>query len=316
MDRIPYDILKNLNELEWLDMSNNQIYTLNEYEYSLLDELGLNSDNFQIVLFGNPLVCNCNNLDFLSWISTTAVVYKKDELVCSTAEGRRTKIFDFLESFDQFKDHCVSQSWLIISVTLTVICFVLIILAREAWRRSVWLRIMCRHPEESSKYTNSIYISYCSKDSSWVKNTLAPWLDEKQIDFCCDDKTFIPGRDIADNIMDAIGSSRQTLFVISYAFLEREWTTFTMKLTYEYSFRVGRENMNIFILLDDIKKSEFPKLIRHYWKSIHPLRWPKECNINLERTDCARNKFWDGLSRRIPRRKSDLKSPHVTETIL
>ncbi|XP_069140324.1 toll-like receptor 8 [Argopecten irradians] len=317
MDRIPHDILKNLNALEWLDMSNNQMSTLTEYEYFLLDELRLKSDNFQIVLFGNPLVCNCDNLDFLSWISTTPVVYKKDELVCSTAEGRRMKIFEFLESFDQFKEHCVSQSWLIISVTLTVICFVSSILAREAWRRSVWLRIMCRHPKESSKYTNDIYISYCSKDSSWVKNTLAPWLDEKQIEFCCEDKDFILSRYKADNIMDAIDSSRQTVFVVSYASLEQEWTTFTVRLTYEYSLQVGREKMNIFILLDDIKKSEFPKLIRNSLTVIPPLRWPQECNTNMERMAGARNKFWGGLSRCILRRKSDFKKkhPHVTESI-
>ncbi|XP_069140318.1 toll-like receptor 4 isoform X2 [Argopecten irradians] len=316
MDQIPTQVLYNLSVLENLDVSNNFIATLNYSQYSFLEEMKKKSKKFQIVLHGNPLVCICENLEFLSWVEATNVIYKKRELLCMTSEGIQVPIVELLETFDLFKDHCVSQTWLIVSVTLTVIFFVLGILAREAWRRSVSLRVMCRHPVESTKYTNDIYISYCDKDYSWVRNTLAPWLDEKQIEYCCEDKTFILGEDIADNIMDAIDSSRQTVFVVSYASLEREWTTFTMRLTCEYSFRVGRENMNIFILLDDIKKSEFPKLIRHYWKSIHPLRWPKECNINLERTDCARNKFWDGLSRRIPRRKSDLKSPHVTETIL
>ncbi|XP_069139291.1 leucine-rich repeat and immunoglobulin-like domain-containing nogo receptor-interacting protein 2 [Argopecten irradians] len=101
----------------------------------------------------------------------------------------------------------------------------------------------------------------------------------------------IPGRDIADNIMDAIDSSRQIVFVVSYASLDREWTTFTMRLAYEYSFRIGREKMDIFILLGDIKKSEFRKLIRNSLRVIQPLRWHQECNTNMERMTGARTRF-------------------------
>ncbi|XP_069140325.1 toll-like receptor 4 [Argopecten irradians] len=316
MDRIPTEILHNLTVLENLDISNNFITTLIYSHYTLLDEMKIKSNDFQIVLHGNPLVCTCENLEFLSWVEATNVIYKKRELLCMTSEGIEVPIAEFLETFEQFKDHCVSQTWLIVSFTLTFIFFVFGVLAREAWRRSVWLRVLCRHPAEATQYTNDLYISYCDEDHIWVRDTLAPWLDEKEIEFCCEDKDFIPGRDTADNIMDAIDASRQTVFVVSYASLEREWLLFTMRLTYEYSFRVGRENMNIFILLNDIKKSEFPKLIRNNWKIIRPLRWPNKSNTTLDKLTGAKNKFWERLSSQILRQNGEFKSKYVTETPL
>ncbi|XP_033729986.1 toll-like receptor 8, partial [Pecten maximus] len=145
-DRIPTQLLTKLTVLERLDMSNNLISTLKEPEYALLEDLNTKSGKMQIVLFGNPLVCSCDNLDFLSWLETTQAVYKKHDLMCSTPEGNQMKIGEFLDSFGQFKEDCVSQTWLIISITLTVLFFVLGFLSRAALRRSVWLRVVCRQP--------------------------------------------------------------------------------------------------------------------------------------------------------------------------
>ncbi|XP_033730713.1 toll-like receptor 2 type-1 [Pecten maximus] len=315
-DRIPTQLLTKLTVLERLDMSNNLISTLKEPEYTLLEELNTKSGKMQIALFGNPLVCSCDNLDFLSWLETTQAVYKKLDLMCSTPEGNQIKIGEFLDSFDQFKEDCVSQTWLIISITLTVLFFVLGFLSREAWRRSVWLRVVCRQPVKHASYTSDIYICYCNEDSGWVAKTLIPWLDEKEIEYLFEDKSFQPGRDIADNIMDAIDCSRQTVFVVSCSFLEQEWTTFTLRLTNEYSFRDGRENMNILILLNDIKKSEFPKLVRTNWDMIRPLRWPNENNTPPEKLTSVQDRFWERLSKRIRRGKDHFMPAHVSESTL
>ncbi|XP_033730714.1 toll-like receptor 2 [Pecten maximus] len=316
LDRIPTQMLANLTVLERIDMSNNLISTLKKPDYTLLEELNTKLGKIQILLLGNPLVCNCENLDFISWLETTQTVLKKHDLMCLTPEGNQVKIGEFLDSFDQFKDKCVSQTWLIISVTLTVLFFVLGILTREAWRRTVWLRVMCRQPLEHTTFINDIYICYCREDSSWVRNTFATWLDEKGIKYCCEDKSFQPGRDVADNIMDAMDCSRQTAFVVSCSFLEQEWTTFTLRLTNEYSFRDGRENMNIIILLNDIKRSEFPKLVRKNWDMIRPLRWPGVNDVTPGKRIAVQDKFWERLLKRIQRGKDHPMSSHDSESTL
>ncbi|XP_060072965.1 toll-like receptor 2 type-2 [Ylistrum balloti] len=312
-NHIPSLTISHFSALERIDLSSNLISTLSKSEYSLLDDFKSKSNNFKIVLYGNPLVCSCEQLDLLSWIESTEIIYKKEELTCSTPAGSQTSIVEFMEDFDQFKDSCVSQVWLVISIILILVCFVFGVLAREAWGRSVWLRSTCRQPFENLTYKYDIFISSCSEDSSWVAKTFIPWLDSTGIEYCFEDKSFKPGYDLADNIMDAIDNSRQTVFVVSYTFLEREWSTFTLKLTSVYSFRDSREGMNIIILLNDIEKGEFPKLIRRNWHIIRPLRWPSDNNPG--KALAAQEVFWEKLLKRFQSGKGHV-STSVTESIL
>ncbi|OWF49550.1 toll-like receptor 2 type-2 [Mizuhopecten yessoensis] len=313
IDHIPFLLLKDLNVIETVDLRYNQISTLNHSEYTVLEELKLKFENFKIMLFGNPLVCSCDNLDFILWIATTKALYNKNELSCMTSTGSQLKIVKFLESFDEFQDSCVSQFWLIISIILILVFFMLIVLTREAWRRSVWLRVRCRQPLEQTIYQNDIFISYCDEDADWIVNTFVPWLHEKKIKYCIDQKHFPPGRDIADNIMDAVDNSYQTVFVVSYPFLESEWTTFTIKLASVYSFRDGREDMNIIILLNDIKKSEFPKLVPENWDVVRPLHWTSDSCTDNETTNKL---FWKRLFKRIQRRNRRFLSAYGSESFL
>ncbi|XP_033761928.1 toll-like receptor 4 [Pecten maximus] len=313
MERLPTGLLQSLSVLERLDMRKNLITTLTISEYVALDEMQRRTERFRINLSENPLVCSCHNVDFISWIETTRAIYNKEELVCSVPGGKQMKIEEFLEMFDQFQENCVSQFWLIVSVTLCVLLIVLGIASRESWRRSVWLRVRCREPSAYNKYPYDIFISYSDEDSCWVANTFAQWLNEKGIQYCLDEKSFNPGCDIADNIMDAIDSSRRTVFVVSSTYLEHEWTMFTMKLASVYSFREGRENMNIVILLNDIKRSEFPKLMRKNWNTIRPLHWPRKNTTDPEKDIAAEQVFWKRLLKRIQRENNIVVSSDVSK---
>ncbi|XP_033756508.1 toll-like receptor 2 [Pecten maximus] len=316
MDRLPLESLTFLRVLEILDLRDNLITTLSDTECSFLDVYGSNLDKFKIMLAGNPLVCNCDNLDFVAWLHTTKTVYDRDHLSCSTPGGDTIKIADFLESFEDFQDSCVAQFWLLISIILTVVCILMGILSRLAWQHSVWVRVRCRQPLKHDVYPYDIFISYCDQDSGWVMKTLVPWLDEKGIGYCAGDKNFSPGLYEADNIMEAIDNSCQIVFVVSCTFLEREWPLFTMKLASTYSFREGRENMNIIIMLNDMKRSEFPKLLRKNWDVIRPVQWPDDSNTDQSRLTKAREQFWKCLLKRIKRGNSRFKPAAVSESKL
>ncbi|OWF40425.1 hypothetical protein KP79_PYT17338 [Mizuhopecten yessoensis] len=116
--------------------------------------------------------------------------------------------------------------------------------------------------------------------------------------------------------MDVINNSYQTVFVVSCNFLQREWTTFTMKLASVYSFRDGREDMNIIILLNDIKRSEFPKLVRKNWDVIRPLRWLFESNTDRRNLITAEKLFWKKMFKRIQRGNEHFLSAPVSESNL
>ncbi|XP_060074330.1 toll-like receptor 4 [Ylistrum balloti] len=316
MERLALETLEHLHVLETLDVRNNRISALSDTERSLIDVCASKSENFKIVLTGNPLVCSCDNLEFLVWFQTTKVAHDRDSIVCSTQEGKKVRITKFLETFDEFQDSCVAQFWLLISVTLALIGIFLGILFRLAWRKSVWLRVSCRQPLEHEIYPYDVFISYCDKDTKWVAKTLVPWLNEKNIEYCIDEKSFSPGLDQADNILNAIDNSHKTVFVVSCAFLEHQWPMFAMKLASTYSFRDGRENMNIIILLNDIKCSEFPKLIRKNWDIIRPLHWPNEKNTDRRQLIAATQTFWKRLVKRIQRGNDRFITESASESSL
>ncbi|OWF41799.1 Toll-like receptor 6 [Mizuhopecten yessoensis] len=116
--------------------------------------------------------------------------------------------------------------------------------------------------------------------------------------------------------MGAIDDSYRTVFVVSCKFLEYEWPTFAMKVASRYSFREGRENMNIIILLDDMKQSEFPKLIRDIWHKIRPLHWPNEHNTDKTRLRTARKLFWEKLLKRIRKGNKRLVACSLSESTI
>ncbi|XP_021372369.1 toll-like receptor 4 [Mizuhopecten yessoensis] len=311
MERLPFQILKQLNVLEMFDIRNNRISSLTYSEYTLLHNYQSKSDNFTVKLAGNPLVCDCESLDFISWIGTTQAIYDKDQLVCV---HNNMKIVKLLESFHEFRIHCVSQFWLTVSTSLAVIVLVFGIVLRLAWRYSVRLRSLCRQPVEHDTYPYDIFVSYCREDCRWIRECLATWLEGHDIEYSAEDKTFDTGLDLCDNIMGAIDDSYQTVFVVSCKFLEYEWQTFAMKLASRYSFREGRENMNIIILLDDMKQSEFPKLIRDIWDKIRPLQWPNEHNTDKTRLGTARKLFWEKLLKRIRKGNKRLVACSLVES--
>lgn len=79
-------------------------------------------------------------------------------------------------------------------------------------------------PGMQDDFIYDVFISYSSKDSAWVRDTLIPRLDDIRI--CVDYMNFLPGISILDNIEHAAKSSRRTLLVITPAWLKSEWTAF------------------------------------------------------------------------------------------
>ncbi|XP_033755286.1 toll-like receptor 1 [Pecten maximus] len=311
IESLPIQSLVRLKVLELLDIRNNLIASLTYSEITLLENYRSVSERFRVKLAGNPVLCDCNSLDFLSWIATTQVIYDKDDIVCINSH---MKIVEMLETFHDFRIDCTSQFWLIISISLTVIFLVLGIMFRLAWRYSVNLRFWCRHQVEHETPPYDIFISYCREDCRWIRKSFTTWLEQHDIRYSAEDKTFETGLDICDNIMRAIDDSYQTLFVVSCKFLEYEWQTFAMKVASRYSFREGRERMNIIILLDDMKRSEFPKLIRENWDIIRPLQWPDEHNTDKTRLRTARKLFWEKLLKRVRKGNKRLASSINSES--
>ncbi|XP_033741585.1 LOW QUALITY PROTEIN: toll-like receptor 2 [Pecten maximus] len=319
----PTQALETLEQLEYVDIGNNALTTLTLSDYNVLDKLKQQSTKFLVNLHGNPLLCSCDDLDFLRWAVRTTVLYDKENLRCATPHGDSIRIKYLERNFERFEVDCASFSWLIVSILLLVVMFVLVTLSLVSWRYSAKLRVWCRQPADG-EFTHYAFISYSDKDSKWVRDQLTSHLEQEGLSFMCADKDFEPGKDIATNILDAIDSCYKSVFVVSYHFLNCEWTRYAMQVTSGYSFRKGREDMNIIILLDDIELSELPKLLRKNWDNVECLRWPRDdsslekCADKNTSMEKAREKVLAKLSKYIRKGNPEIVKPEedVNDTML
>jgi hypothetical protein len=78
---------------------------------------------------------------------------------------------------------------------------------------------------------------------------------------CLDQKTFIPGTPIGENIIQAIDSSRKVIFIITKNFLESDWGSYELEMTRMHAFRRGNANMVIVVIKGDVQMSSLPREI-------------------------------------------------------
>ncbi len=235
------DIIHSMSKLQKLDLSNNNIPSLSASVTNALDNVA-ESGNITIDLSGNPILCQCHTLKFLSWMKTTRVTFaSKDLLLCTYTTGALISPWDI--DFNEERKLCnnfypilYSVIGCVLVVAVTAVGLVLykkqwtlrfwIHAARETWRR--------RTARENREYRYDAFVAYCSRETSerqWVHLTLVPKLErEYGLKVCIHHRDFLPGRDIPDNIVDAINNSRKTLLVLSPSFLDSDWCNFEVRM--------------------------------------------------------------------------------------
>ena len=72
---------------------------------------------------------------------------------------------------------------------------------------------------EEGTQNENLFISFSSKDFSWVAENLIPSLDKHAFPYSIHRREFEPGRSIAQNMADSVYNSREVLIVLSNNYL-------------------------------------------------------------------------------------------------
>lgn len=118
------------------------------------------------------------------------------------------------------------------------------------------------------------FISYSSKDEAWVTEKLAPMLEHGDPPY----KLYLHYRDcpaggyIADNIIQAVKSSRRTIMVLSENFIKSEWCRFEFKSAHHQVLNGGRKKL-IVVILGNVPKKDLDPDIRLYLKTNTCVKW-------------------------------------------
>ena len=235
--------MKNLSSLR---LRQNKISTLplNLLEH-MMDFAERSGKNISIDLSDNIIDAeDCNNLDFLSWIIQHPQSFSNIDSYTFFKTGHVQISFQELkDTFSQIQKGCQTYTGIIILATLFIMAMVSVIIGgiiyRYRWRlRYFYYMIKARYggyvPVQNSDtdkiYEYDVFISYSTDDYQFVTGQMYNELKEAGLSLCLHQKDFLPGHDIAGNIVQAVRNSKITLVVLSPAFLQSKWCIYEFNM--------------------------------------------------------------------------------------
>ncbi|KAK8782028.1 hypothetical protein V5799_016631 [Amblyomma americanum] len=281
--------MRNLPKLQYIDASFNAIQGLETGEFAR------NINLAAILLAGN-------NISSVKGAFVAATYLRMLKI-----DGNRL----LLISRGDFAPKMRSKPSLIINSLLVIILTLLAIYLRYGRAAKLWARTLgvcgwtpCT--EEQDLYLEKlfdVFVSFSSKDTSWVNDELLPRLDILGLSYCTYERNFKGGFLLQDIIRDAIACSRRTLLLltrnIKYAnrelihgnlccrnFVESEWCRWEFRLAHQ---RALDDNINrlVIVLVDEEAAGALDGDLRLYVRAANHLRWGEP-------------NFWERLQRSLP----------------
>ncbi|CAG2215888.1 CD282 [Mytilus edulis] len=147
--------------------------------------------------------------------------------------------------------------------------------------------------DNKDEYIYDAFVAHSQEDYIWVYGPFRTFLEiEKNFKLALHDRDFVPGKFIADNIIDTIKVSRKIVFVVSRSFLDSEWCQYELDMARMHMFQQNRE-MLIIILLEDIPNRKLPSRLKQIWEKITCLETDEKTrNDQVPNGD---NIFWKRL---------------------
>lgn len=234
----------NFFNLSTLDLSNNYIRYFSRGAMKELDD----QHGLSINLINNALVCNCESLPFLKWYrglhnKDSRIQFTKQQLyMCKTLDDTKVKLSSVLEKLYRLEKDCrKTDSYVVILLACGIVGILFVIVGflfkRHKWKIQYFLylakrELMKRKYEplrRTEEYKYDVFISYADEDRPFVLEQVMTKLEEK-FRVCIHDKDFIPGSDIADNIIGAIRNSKKTVLIISKHFIKSDWCMYEFNM--------------------------------------------------------------------------------------
>ncbi|KAJ0000035.1 hypothetical protein NQD34_011877, partial [Periophthalmus magnuspinnatus] len=290
-------VFGNLTKLQSLQLNRNVMHSID------VDSLESLPDLQYMDIRNVPLSCTCDNSQLQNWTVNNPkvqVVFLHDH-PCQESTKHKFYSFDTKVCYVDFGQYlCFTTAAVIFLFTLVPIIYMKLYwtfkysyFAFRAWFSKQWRRL--RDEEENCVY--DAFISYNSSDEQWVMEQLVPNLEGNGSSFklCLHHRDFEVGRNIVDNIVSAVYSSRKTICVVSRNFLRSEWCSLEIQLA---SYRLFDEHRDVLLLvfLETISErqiSSYHRMRKVMLKKTY-LQWPGSDCTHPEQ---AQKLFWTQLQR-------------------
>ncbi|XP_062581974.1 toll-like receptor 4 [Saccostrea cucullata] len=263
--------ISHMTRLTHLDLSNNQISTMDKETRDILDVVA-QENRLYVNLKSNKLRCTCENLEFMKWvtISKNIVFLNIDDYLCTFSNSSVIQ-FSNVELLQLMEKQCSSYTLVIVIMTSLIIVLLTITISRILYRYRWKLRYMYYVAREKYKhnvprpdaledqYYFDAFVSYADKDRIFVIELVKRLEKEFNLRLCIHHRDFIPGTGIADNITNAIHHSRKTVCVITSHFLQSYWCMFELNMArMEAIYSRNGENVLFLVALEKAAMKKLP----------------------------------------------------------
>ncbi|XP_068737266.1 uncharacterized protein [Montipora capricornis] len=157
-----------------------------------------------------------------------------------------------------------SELWIPATVVISVVggVFVLVFLS-VTWsiKKKRAYKGIKRCAEEGVENDN-LFISYSSKDFSWVSENLISLLEKHSIPYIIHIRDFELGRPIVQNMADSVYNSRQVVIVLSNNYLASNFCREELHMALQRGVDTGYSAL-VLVSIDKLKKKQLPNTLRN-----------------------------------------------------
>lgn len=108
---------------------------------------------------------------------------------------------------------------------------------------------------------NQLFVSYSSKDVSWVNEYLISLLEKHSIAYSIHSRDFELGKPIVQNMADNVYGSRQVVIVLSQNYLASNFCREELHMAFQRGMDTGDSSV-ILVMINNLRKKQLPAALR------------------------------------------------------
>lgn len=289
--------LEDALQLRYLDISSNKIQVIQKTSFP---ENVLNNLNM-LLLHRNRFLCNCDAVWFVWWVNHTDVTipYLATDVTCAGPGAHKGQS---VISLDLYTCELDLTNLILFSVSISSVLFLMIVMTTshlffwDMWYIYYFWKAKIKGYQhlQSMESCYDAFIVYDTKNSAvteWVLQELVVKLEdprEKHFNLCLEERDWLPGQPVLENLSQSIQLSRKTVFVMTQKYAKTESFKMAFYLSHQ---RLMDEKVDVIILIfleKPLQKSKFLQLRKRLCSS-SVLEWPTNPQAHPYFWQCLKN---------------------------
>ncbi|XP_051938498.1 toll-like receptor 7 [Hippocampus zosterae] len=223
------NFLKDAHNLTYLDVSFNHIQVIEKSSFpdDVVNQMEM------LLLHNNDFICSCNVTSFITWLNDTKVPIPRlaTDVTCADPETQRGQAVISVDL-----QACQYNDLSIILYTLNaslVLSFLILCISSHLFLWDVWyiyhfclakLKGYSRLHSQSALF--DAFVLYDKEDPAvyeWVTKEMCLHLEERgdrRLTLCLEDRDWIPGYPLIDNLSQSIQKSKRTVFILTNKYIK------------------------------------------------------------------------------------------------